>query len=160
VVEAAAQLPADQLLRDFQTADKSVLGTLVHTFAADRIWLARIKGNVPPRFIDVQSDMKLSVLENDWPALHDEWIAWASSLGESDLEQMLSYRDLKGNPYQTPLWQIVMHVVNHGTHHRGMVSGMLRMLGYTPPALDEIVFFRKTAASGLSAAASSAPARG
>jgi uncharacterized damage-inducible protein DinB len=143
VVEAASQLSDDELNRDFQTADKSVLGTLVHTFAADRVWLARIKGQVPARFLEVEADMKLSVIQNDWPALHEDWIAWSSTLGDSDLEQSLAYRDLKGNPCETPLWQIVLHVVNHGTHHRGMVSAMLRMMGRTPPAIDEIFYFRK-----------------
>ena len=39
-----------------------------------------------------------------------------------------------------PAWQIVMHVVNHGTLHRGQIVGMLRQLGVKPPATD-IVFY-------------------
>ncbi len=55
---------------------------------------------------------------------------------------MIEYKDLKGNPYQSPLWQIVLHLVNHGSHHRGQVSGMLRALGKTPPPLDLIAYYR------------------
>ena len=47
LVESAAQLPPEQLTRDFGTADRSILGTLAHVFAADRIWLARITGAAP-----------------------------------------------------------------------------------------------------------------
>src|SRR5690242_4876471 len=93
VVEAVEGLSEEELTRDFQTADKSVLGTLVHVFAADRVWLGRIKGEVPARFLDIETDMKLSVLQNDWPKLHESWVAWAGSLGDSDLEEVLSYRD-------------------------------------------------------------------
>ena len=147
LVEAALQLSPDELRRDFQTADRSVLGTLVHIFAADRIWLARIKGEIPERFLDVESDMKVSVIEKDWPALHEDWLAWSSPLSDFDLEAQIAYNDLKGNPHQTPLWQIVLHVVNHGTHHRGMVSAMLRMMGHAPRAIDEIFFFREMSLS-------------
>ena len=38
------QLSPEELTRDFQTADNSVLGTLVHLYFAERLWLARIKG--------------------------------------------------------------------------------------------------------------------
>ena len=48
-----------------------------------------------------------------------------------------------------PAWQIVMHVVNHGTHHRGAVSGFLRAMGKTPPKLDLIAYyFAQPVASG------------
>jgi uncharacterized damage-inducible protein DinB len=42
LVEAAGGLTQEELIRDFDTADKSVLGTLVHVFGADRLWLARL----------------------------------------------------------------------------------------------------------------------
>jgi uncharacterized damage-inducible protein DinB len=54
----------------------------------------------------------------------------------------VSYRDLKGNPWRTPLWQIVLHVVNHATHHRGQAAGFLRALGHAPPPLDLIAYYR------------------
>src|ERR1700676_4878678 len=128
LVEAAASLPPDQLTRDFGIADRGILGTLVHIYAADRVWLGRIQGNVPARFLDTETDMHLSVLENDWPALHHRWRQWAAPLDEDAIKNQIAYKDLKGNPYETPLWQIVLHVVNHATHHRGQVSGFLRAL--------------------------------
>jgi len=44
---------------------------------------------------------------------------------------------------QQPLWQVVLHAVNHGTHHRGQVSGFLRTLGHTPPVTDLSHFYRR-----------------
>lgn len=142
LVEAASGLTDEELTRDFQTADRNVLGTLVHTFAADRIWLARIQGHVPARFIDTEKDMHLAVLQNDWPALHEQWKQWAQGLTPDAIAAKVAYKDLKGNPYETPLWQIVLHVVNHGTHHRGQASGFLRSMGHKPPALDLIAYYR------------------
>ena len=51
LVEAAVTLTAEELTRDFGTADKSVLGTLVHVFGADRLWLARLQREPANRFL-------------------------------------------------------------------------------------------------------------
>jgi uncharacterized damage-inducible protein DinB len=141
LVDAAGKLSDAELTRDFGTSDKSVLGTLVHTFAADRVWLARVRGNVPTRFIDVEQDMKMSVLENDWPQVLAGWQEYLAGVG--DVAAPVSYKDLKGNPYTTPIWQIALHVVNHGTHHRGQAAGFIRTMGHTPPPLDLIFYYRQ-----------------
>jgi uncharacterized damage-inducible protein DinB len=142
LVEAAGALTSEELMRDFGTADHHVLGTLVHAYAADRIWLARIRGTPPARFLDPEKDMHLSVLQNDWPKLMEEWRSWAAPITEESFALRHSYKDLKENSYETPLWQIVLHVVNHGTHHRGQVSGFLRSMGHTPPPLDLMAYYR------------------
>ena len=141
LVEAAAKLSEAELTRDFGTADKSVLGTLVHVFAADRVWLARVLGHVPARFIDVERDMKMSVLETDWPAVMAGWQEYLDTA--ADMTAPITYKDLKGNSYTTQLSQIVLHVVNHGTHHRGQASGFLRSMGHVPPPLDLIFYYRQ-----------------
>lgn len=142
LVSAASTLPPEELTRDFGTADHSVLGTLVHVYAADRVWLGRIRGNPPARFMDPEKDMRLEVLRDDWPRLREEWRSWAGGLTDESLSARVQYKDLKGNAYETPLWQIVLHVVNHGTHHRGQVSGFLRAMGHTPPPLDLMAYYR------------------
>jgi uncharacterized damage-inducible protein DinB len=138
LLAAASELSSEELDRDFGTADKSVLGTLVHVFRADRMWLSRMRGKV----IQFASpgDHALDVLETQWPAVQDGWAEWAL-LGE-DPARVIRYQDLKGNAWETPAWQIVLHVVNHASHHRGQVSGFLRTMGHKPPALDEILYYR------------------
>ena len=145
LVEMASQLPAEELRRDFQTADKSVLGTLAHVFAADRIWLARVTGATPGPFL-TEADYNLKVLENDWPALMAKWQQWAAGLTDASAGQVIAYKDTQGNAYERPLWQLILHVVNHGTHHRGQVSGFLRTMGHTPPPLDLTAYYREHAA--------------
>lgn len=146
LVSAAAQLTPEELTRDFQTADHHILGTLVHVFAADRIWLARITGGPAGTFIS-EADCHLSVLENEWPALHERWLQWAQPLTDEGTKAVISYKDTKGNPYSQPLWQLLLHVVNHGSHHRGQVSGFLRALGKTPPPLDLLYYHREQLAT-------------
>jgi uncharacterized damage-inducible protein DinB len=142
LLDAAAELTPEELNRDFGTSEHSVLGTLVHTFGADRIWLWRLTGGTNPGFIS-DADRSLAVLQSDWPAVLERWRLWAANLTDEAADVALDYKDMKGNPYRQPIWQLVLHVVNHGTHHRGQVSGFLRAMGRTPPPLDLVVFYRQ-----------------
>ncbi len=138
----AAKLTPEELTRDFKTADKNVLDTLLHVYAADRIWLSRIQGASPSTFIS-ESDRGFDVLQREWPALLKRWKEWAAPLKDQGAVAKVAYRDMKGNPYEQPLWQILLHVVNHGTHHRGQASGFMRAMGHTPPQLDLIYYYRE-----------------
>ncbi|MBZ5577083.1 MAG: DinB family protein [Acidobacteriia bacterium] len=142
LVGAASRLTPDELNRDFQTADRHVLGTLVHVYAADRIWLARVTGAPSPAFT-TDADYHFPVLQNDWPALHQRWQHWAAALTGEQTDSTVAYKDTKGHAYTSVLWQIVLHVVNHGSHHRGQVSGFLRAMGHPPPALDLGLYYRE-----------------
>lgn len=142
LLEAASALTTEELTRDFGTADKTVLGTLVHIFGADRIWLARLKGEPADRYLTA-ADYQLSVLQNDWPALHSRWKEWAGALTSEAAQSELSYSDMRGNPWHQPVGHLVLHVVNHATHHRGQVSGFLRAMGHTPPKIDLVFYYLK-----------------
>lgn len=141
LVTAAAALSEDELKHDFKTADHSILGTLVHIYAADRIWFARIEQSSPSVFVS-ESDYSLTVLENDWPRVHECWQRWASSLDDDAALAPFPHTDSKGRKWELPLWQVVTHVVNHGTHHRGQVAGFIRALGQRPPLNDFAVYCR------------------
>jgi uncharacterized damage-inducible protein DinB len=150
LLEAAAALPPEEWSRDFGTADGSVGGTLAHIFAAERIWLARVQRRPFEGPFITESDLQMNTLEREWPQVEEAWRAWVGSLRDEDTGAAVAYADLRGRQWQQPLWQIVFHVVNHSTHHRGQVSGFLRAIGHKPPPLDFIAFVREqaTAAGG------------
>lgn len=145
LLDAAADLTEEELNRDFGSSEHSYLGTLLHVFGADRIWLYRLAGGENPGGLS-PADRSLAVLQNDWPAIHERWRIWAAELTEERADAMLDYRDLKGNPYRQPVWQLVLHMVNHGTHHRGQAVGFLRAMGKVPPSVDLIYYLRRSAA--------------
>jgi len=142
MLDAAAQLSPEELNRDFGTADKSVVGTLAHIFAADRVWIGRTQGRAPAKFITDEA-RDLAFLQHHWPLVLSSWQDWAAGLTDENVAEVASYHDLKGNAWTTPWWKIVLHVVNHGTHHRGQVSGFLRAMGHKPPPLDLIAYYHE-----------------
>ena len=145
LLEAVSHLNDEEINRDFGTADKSVMGTLVHTFGADRIWLRRVRSEETGGFPSAD-EHNLAVLGQKWPTVYEGWKQWAEQLTPETIERPLDYRDMKGRDHTSLPWEIVLHVVNHGTHHRGQVSGLLRSLGKTPPPLDLIAFYRQRVA--------------
>jgi uncharacterized damage-inducible protein DinB len=141
LLEAASRLSPPELNRDFQTADRSVLDTLVHVLAGDRVWYKRVKDIPYSTFVEPE-DRSIEALISRYSDVHNGWRTVLCTETDESIRRRIVYRDLKGNPHETPLWQIVLHVVNHGTHHRGQMAGFLRTMGYTPPALDLIHFYR------------------
>ena len=144
LLDAASLLTTDELTRDFNTADRNVVGTLAHIFAGDRAWLGRFEGTPRKTLLDPE-DRQLATLQREWPILQDRWKKWAESLTDEGALAPVAYVDFRGNPWEQPVWQIVLHVVNHGTHHRGQVSGFLRSMGHTPPAVDLHIYHRSVA---------------
>ncbi len=144
LLDAAAQLSPEELTQDFKTADGSILNTLAHVFASERAWLARLQTIAPSAFI-TDNDRNFQFLQDEWPQLHERWKNWSLQLDDASAGKPLAYKELKGNQHTQPIWQLVLHVVNHGTHHRGQVAGFLRSLGYSPPPLDLVLFYRLSA---------------
>jgi uncharacterized damage-inducible protein DinB len=73
---------------------------------------------------------------------------FVESLSNDDLQRVISYRNLAGVPGESALWEMLAHVVNHATYHRGQVTTLLRSLGAAPPAsTDLIAFYRARARS-------------
>src|SRR4051812_28533899 len=96
LVHAAGQLTPEELNRDFGSAYHTVLATLVHVFAADRVWLARVENRVQAPFV-TEADHSLAILQNDWPALLQKWKGFAGRITEASAQSELTYQDLKGN---------------------------------------------------------------
>lgn len=141
LLDAAANLTRDELTRDFGTADKSVLGTLLHIYGADLVWIERVHGtSLTVRPYDDQAT--LSTLQTEWPRVWDRWRDYVAGLTPEKADAEIAYKTFKGDAFRAPVWQIILHVVNHGTHHRGQASGFLRALGKTPPVLDLMHFYR------------------
>jgi uncharacterized damage-inducible protein DinB len=142
LVEAAASLTAEELTRDLKVSFQSVLGTLGHIFGADRVWFDRIHGRSRTAMLDPGEELTLGFLQREWPALHARWGDWAAGIDDAGFGRVVTYRLLSGDPGESPLWQIVLHVVNHATYHRGQVTSLLRQLGRVPPSTDLIAYYR------------------
>jgi uncharacterized damage-inducible protein DinB len=146
VLDEVTPLPSEQLLRDLGGSFHSIYDTVVHLFQADSIWLDRLEGRPTGGLADYAAPGCTFELHDAWTGVLDKMIHWAEAQNEADWSRDLSYKSLAGVSYATPLWQMVLHIVNHGSHHRGQITSMLRQLGVKPVNIDLIGFYRESKA--------------
>jgi len=142
MLAALAQAPPDEVAQDRGSSFKSLFDTLNHVYLAELVWLKRVEGRRDAKIVDLERPADLSALGQAWPELHRTWIAWSRSLSGEDWHMPLISRNSQGVESEIPHWQLVLHLVNHGSYHRGQVATMLRQSGIKPPGTDLISFYR------------------
>ena len=112
-----------------------------HLIAAQDLWMDRVEAKPP-----ATSAAGDPSLDDFGPALeraHARCLTKLDGSSEDDLARVVEYSDLGGNVHTTPLRDILLHLVNHGTHHRAQIASALKQAGAKPPRIDFIVFARE-----------------
>jgi uncharacterized damage-inducible protein DinB len=143
VFEGASALSEEHLAHSIASSFPSVGGTLAHMVGAEWVWLRRWLGESPSSFPDWVAKPALADLRARLSAVEQEREAFVAGLSDGDLGRAVSYRTLGGKAFSDPLGNLMRHVVNHSTYHRGQVATQLRQLGFKPPTTDLIVFLRQ-----------------
>ncbi|MGC1106019.1 MAG: DinB family protein [Candidatus Acidiferrales bacterium] len=143
VLDACTPLDAAQLTQNLHSSFPSVRDTLTHIMLAEWLWLERWLGRSPGfpsgDFPDLAS------VRARWQTIETDLNAFIQKLSAADLDRVVEYKNTKGNAFSNPMRQMLQHVVNHGTYHRGQITTMLRQLGATPLTTDLIAFYREQA---------------
>lgn len=135
-LEACAALTDEQFVRPMGNSFPSVRDTLAHLVGAEWVWLERWHGR-SPRALPPGSDFTtLGAIEKRWREVERDVRAYLATLTEQALLRPLEYVNLKGEPFTYPLWQTLVHVVNHQTYHRGQITTLLRQLGTVAVPID------------------------
>ena len=156
-----------QLATEVQSSFPSIRETVFHILFAEWLWLKRWQGASPraagpdpnvtsatwkalsPGGIPTPRELTtLAELKSFGDSIERERQEFLSTLSEASLHTPLYFKDMSGNPHSAPLVQLLQHVVNHGTYHRGQVTTMLRQVGAETVALDMLYFFREQDGAG------------
>ena len=146
VLEAAATLTPEQFTRDQGSSFKSVRDTLVHTYAAEWAWHSRWRGVSPAALLLPDDFPDVETIRSRWLELEKHVRSFLAELGEPGITRVIEFKLLNGQPGSSVFWQMLQHVVNHASYHRGQVTTMLRQLGASPAkSMDMIRFYRERA---------------
>ena len=143
VIRLAATLSVDDFRRDLGSSHGGVRGTLAHMLGAEWIWLERWKGISPTRLIDEGEFPDVLALRTRWKAIEQHRRSWFQNLDEDAVSKTIKYQNLKGRSFKAPLWQLLQHVGNHSTYHRGQVVTLLRQLGARVVGTDMVAWDRE-----------------
>lgn len=145
VLEAASALSKEQFNQQLGSSFSSLRDTLAHIFGVEWLWLERFQGRSPSAIPDDAGYAEIAKLKESWAVFEPTLLNFVRGLRQEDLDRVMEYKTMKFGVYSNPLWQSMMHLVNHGTYHRGQVTTMLRQLGAQAILTDLMHFYRERA---------------
>lgn len=117
-----------------------IIGNMSHLAAAQINWLQRWQHGVNEVSGEtLQARMKtLDDVRRAFAGSHTALREYVGGINDADLDSTLAFKDSSGAENKRPLWQLMLHVANHATYHRGEVAMALSALGHSPGDLDFI----------------------
>ena len=132
-----ADLKVDEELK---SSFPSIRKTLYHLWDAQFIWLARLNGESPNTWpshsFKGNLDEAIGGLQQNTLAL----ATYIELLDENEYQREVEFKSIDGTSYFNSVEEIIMHVINHSTYHRGQLITLLRTGGFT--AVDSTDFIR------------------
>lgn len=143
---AAAKLPEAELSAPRKIVFGSLLRTLNHVYAMDEVWRAHLEGR--PHGYTTRNPEACPPLPQlgAAQAAMDEWYVRYADSG-FDENEVVDFRFIGGGPASMARRDILLHVANHGTYHRGNVASMMYQAGVAPPTTDLPVFLKRPSPS-------------
>ncbi len=140
---AVAKLPAGEATKIRTTLFKNMVHTLNHIYVIDRIFQAHLEGR--EHGYAARNTDQWPPLEELWQAQRevDGWyIAWSDKIADPALDERVSFRFVGGGEGAMTRGEMLLHVVNHTSYHRGFVADMFYQVPARPPTTDLPVFLR------------------
>jgi uncharacterized damage-inducible protein DinB len=144
IFDAVAMVPPEEVMRDLHGGHHSIHGTIAHMVGAARVWLARWTGGPEIPILRGEEVSGIEELKSLWEKTGYDLAKFLGSLTDRKLQETFTMKTSAGKTYTHILWQVMQHLADHSTYHRGQVVLMLRQLGHTPPAVGLIGFYRET----------------
>ena len=144
ILGAAARVSPEQFVAPAMVSHGSLRGMLAHALGVEILWRQRCQTGISPSAILKEEEFAtFDVLQAAWLRESQAWHAYLATLTDEMLEQRVKYQTMRGADHEDILWQLLAHVVNHGTQCRSEAGLVLTAYGQSPGDLDLLFFFRK-----------------
>ena len=144
--EAVAKLPAGEATKPRQTLFRNMVHTLNHNYVIDRVFQAHLEGR--RHGYDARNTPDHPPLEELWRAQQalDAWyVAWSERVSAAELDEEVRFEFIGGGAGAMTRMEMLQHVVNHTTYHRGFVADLFYQVPARPPTTDLTVYLRDAA---------------
>jgi uncharacterized damage-inducible protein DinB len=128
ILDVIVVLPEEKQLAEIPSSFSSLFKTVLHIWDAENGWWQRMK--LQERIIFPNEHFKGDMKEMTAGLLQQskQWEEWVSNTSDLMLEHVFQYKNVKGEQFKMPIYQMLHHVFNHSTYHRGQLINMLRQL--------------------------------
>lgn len=142
-MDACDSINPETFTRKLTGSFPSVRDTVVHIFAVERVWLDRWRGVWDGSFLRADEFPDMAYVRNAWTQIETDLLGFVNALDDAGTRRIIPHKNSQGAEFKMPLWQLMQHLVNHGTYHRGQVTNQLREVGGKPIATDLVAFYRQ-----------------
>ena len=143
ILDAAAELEADELTRPSPPTTRDLRATLVHELDVEWSWRLNLQG----RLSEAEQDLRpedypdLATIRAHWARDEAEMRTWLASLTDADIAAPVP-SELTRN--QLPLWQGILHIVFHGIQQQADAATLLTIAGHSPGDIGYLEMVRPT----------------
>lgn len=114
---------------------------LVHMLSSEWVWLQRWNGTSARAHLNKDDFPTLAAVKERWAKQESDMRAFIEAQSETSLQSVIKYSNFSGEIFSVPLWQMLMHVANHETHHRGELAAMFALMNVAHPEEEAIQYF-------------------
>lgn len=141
ILQAVEAAPDGTYHRELGGSFPSIAATLAHLIYAEAVWLGRWTGEAlaAPTVDDLPT---VTAARERWRSFAERLRPFVDGLSPEDLDQVQVIRTSSGKEFRHSLREMLLHLFNHGTYHRGQVVTMLRQAGAEAPSTDLIQYYR------------------
>ena len=118
-----------------------VYSVLLHMLSSETVWLRRWHGDSPKGHLDPNDYPTLNAVREKWLQVEREMRTFIDRQTDQSLTSELEYINFSGQSFRLPLWQLLMHVPNHETHHRGELAAMFALMKVAHPEEEVVQYF-------------------
>ena len=142
--DAVAALPEGEAVKERKSLFRNMVHTLNHNYVIDLIWQAHLEGR--DHGFDARNTKDHPPLADLWRKQQavDAWyIAWSDKITDAALDETVRFMLIGGNPGEMTRGEILLHVINHTSYHRGFVADLFYQVPARPPTTDLPVYLRE-----------------
>ena len=140
--DVISQLTPEQFTQPVAGSYGSIRNTLAHILSAEAGWLSRCGGPERGPSLDAADFPTVESLMQAWQTVEAQVRNFLATLKDEDLTFDVEFVIGGAEKRSMPLGELMQHAATHGVHHRGQVTLLLRLLGYTPGNFDILFYFR------------------
>jgi uncharacterized damage-inducible protein DinB len=143
IFKAVAALPEGEAVKPRRSVFRNIVHTLNHNYVIDRIFQCHLEGR--EHGYTARNTADHPPLDELWRAQQeiDRWyVDFFDRIGQEGLEQAIPFTFVGGGEGLMARREILQHLVNHTTYHRGFVAQMMYDAGVRPPTTDLTVYLR------------------
>ena len=130
------QLSDEQFTRDVAYSHGSVRDQIVHIISADDTWFSGLRGVAIPEPLNPADFHDRASIRAHWDDVEQTMRDYLAELRDD----MLFDKPLEGEDKDLILWQVLLHVANHGTDHRAQLLRLLSDVGVKTTSQDYIFY--------------------